>query len=104
MKLRNPFSEETRMLYFYHYECCWCQQNGWDAIHHILGRVSSSPLNSAPIHNLKCHIGNSLLDTFENRSMLLKKTRNILLLTGYVFTTEDKQFIIKNKKYYDYNS
>lgn len=101
MKLRNAFSQESRMLFFYHYDCLWCGQNGWDALHHILGRVSTSPLNACPIHNLKCHIGNSALDSFESRSKLLKNVRNILLLTGYVFTTEDKQFIIKYKKYYD---
>lgn len=100
MKLNNPFSEKTRLLFFYNYECFWCGQNGWDAGHHILGRVSNSPLNFGPIHNTKCHIGNHELESFEAQSKLLKKTLAYLLQDGYTLTEQDKQFKASYGKYY----
>lgn len=101
MHLRNPFSKETRFLFEDFWHCCWCGRNGVDALHHILGRVSSSPLNAAPIHNLKCHIGNGALDSFENRSKFLKSTLKYLLSIGYVLTEEDTLFMQKYKNYYN---
>ena len=101
MKLRNAFTQETRLLFFYHYDCLWCKYNGWDALHHVLGRVSTSPLNACPIHNFKCHIGNHALDSFESRSRLLKKIKRILDEQGYTYTLEDKQFLKKYKQYYE---
>lgn len=98
--MRNPFSHETRNLFFYNYSCFWCGQNSWDALHHILGRVSSSPLNASPIHNLQCHIGNHALESFEAKSRLLKQTLKYLLSEDYTLTAEDKQFKETNKKYY----
>lgn len=100
MKLQNGFTEQTRVLFFYRIKCFWCEKGGWDALHHILGRVSSSPLNAAPIHNSTCHIGNGALDSFENRSRLLKGTFAYLMSTGYRLTDEDKQFVKDNKQYY----
>lgn len=100
MKMKNNFTENTRLLFFYNYDCFWCGQNGWDALHHILGRVSDSPLNASPIHNLKCHIGNGSLDSFDNRSKLLKKTKRFLEEEGYVLTDKDKEFLEENKQYY----
>lgn len=100
MKLNNPFSEDTRRLFFYNYSCFWCGQNGWDALHHILGRVSSSPLNASPIHNHQCHIGNYALDSFENQSILLKRTLAYLLEEGYELTEEDKQFKAEYARFY----
>ena len=101
MQLRNPFSKETRQLFEDCWHCCWCGTNGVDALHHIMGRVSSSPLNAAVIHNLKCHIGNAALDSFENRSRLLKATLKYLLSIGYRLTDEDKAFKEKYNNYYN---
>jgi hypothetical protein len=97
--LKNSFSEETRELFTWNEECWVCSENGWDCIHHILGRVSDSPLNCAPIHNFRCHIGNGKLATFAMKSKLLKKTLKYLLQKGYVLTEKDKAF---KKKYFRY--
>lgn len=100
MKLRNAFSQETRQLFEDCHECWWCGQNRWDAIHHILGRVSTSPLNCAPIHNLRCHIGNAALDGYDERCRQLQKTLSYLESTGYRLTEEDVAFIEKYQQYY----
>lgn len=100
MQLQNPFSDETRTLFIWNYECFWCGQNGWDALHHIRGRVSDSPLNACPIHNQRCHINNGRLATFEVRKKLLAKTYEYLLKNGYALTTKDRLFISTNKRYY----
>jgi hypothetical protein len=101
MKLRNGFTNDTRELFAYNYACFWCHMNGWDAGHHILGRVSNSPYNFCPIHNHKCHIGNYALDSFESRSKLLRKTKQFLDQEGYRPTKEDKEFLEKYSKYYE---
>lgn len=74
--------------------------NGWDALHHIVGRESNSPYNACPIHNHKCHIHNGHLETFESKSTLLKKTKAYLDSEGYVPTDADKVFLKKHSKYY----
>ena len=99
--MKNPFSPKTRELFFYNYSCFWCNQNKWDALHHILGRESNSPYNACPIHNFGCHLGNAKLDTFEQRCNLLKKTKAYLDSEGYIPTQQDKEFLKRNKKYYD---
>ena len=101
MKLRNPFTDETRRLFMYDYACHWCGQNNWDAAHHILGRVSNSPLNFCLIHNITCHIGNYALDSFESRSKLLKQTLQYLIGEGYILTEEDIEFKNKYSQYYN---
>ena len=100
MRLKNPFKAETRELFIWNYDCWICDMNGWDSGHHILGRISSSPLNFCPIHNQKCHLGNGKLVTFEVRKKLLKKTYEYLKKSRYDFTSKDRSFIAKNKKYY----
>jgi len=100
MHLQNNFSDETRALFIFNYSCFWCGTNGQDALHHILGRVSDSPLNACPIHNHKCHIGNGSLATFEVQKKLLQKTFNYLKSNGYSLTTDDKMFIRANARYY----
>ena len=103
MKLTNNFSDETRELFIWNNECWWCGTNKPDALHHIVGRKSDRPLNAAPIHNFKCHIGNGKLDTFKNKNKLLNKTLIYLKQNGYKLTTEDKKFMEKHKKLYEYN-
>lgn len=99
--MRNPFSEETRELFRYNHECAWCGMNQPDALHHIMGRVSSSPLNASPIHNMKCHIGNGTLENDESRSMLLKWTLEYLYKEGYRFTEADSEFYQTYSRLYD---
>ena len=99
--LRNNFTEETRELFFWNDKCWICEGNKSDAMHHILGRVSSSPCNCAPVHNFRCHIGNGKLATFEVKKVLLKRTLNYLLKNNHRLTVKDKQFMKKYKKYYE---
>jgi len=101
MKLRNNFSTEDRELWIWWYTCFYCGKNQWNCLHHILGRSSSSILNSAPLHNIGCHIGNGKLATFEVQKKLLKKTYEYLMSNGYSLTEDDTMFIQKNKKYYN---
>ena len=98
--LKNNFTEETKELFTWNEECWVCPENGWDCLHHILGRVSNSPLNAAPIHNFKCHIGNGKLARFEVKKKLLKKTFKYLMTKEYVLTEKDKKFKKKNERYY----
>jgi hypothetical protein len=75
--------------------------NGWDALHHIVGRESNSPYNASTIHNIKCHIGNGKLETFEVRAELLKKTKQFLDDEGYSPTPEDLEFLKKHERLYN---
>ena len=100
MMLKNEFSEETRELFIWNKECWWCKKNHWNCLHHILGRISNSPLNVAPINNFDCHIGNGKLSQFEVKKNLLKKTLKYLKENGYVLTVKDKKFKMKYKQYY----
>ena len=100
MKLKNDFIEETRELFTWNQECWICNQNHWDCLHHILNRVSNSPLNAAPINNFDCHVGNGKLSQFEIRRKLLKRTLNYLLENDYELTKKDKDFMKKYNKYY----
>lgn len=101
MKLNNDFKEEDRYLFLYKLECDICGQNNWDALHHILGRVSSSILNASTVHNFKCHVGNGKLSQFEAKKKLLKKTLDFLIESGYVLTKKDKKFKLKYQKYFE---
>ena len=101
MFLRNSFTHQTRDLFFYKYDCDFCSMNGWDALHHIVGRESNSPYNASTIHNIKCHIGNSLLEQFDMKSMLLKRTKKFLDDEGYVPTPADLEFLKKHERLYN---
>lgn len=101
MKLRNPFSPKAREL-FDEAKWCWeCGENGVDALHHILGRVSSSPFNAAPVHNFGCHIGRGDIHHDAVQSRYLKKTARYLEEIGYQPTQKDLEFIEENKKLYE---
>jgi len=99
--MNNNFSEKTRELFFWNYSCFYCSASHANCLHHILGRVSNSPLNVAHLGNFECHIGNGKLNTYEVQKKLLKKTFNYLLQNGYTLTKEDKLFIKKYKSYYE---
>jgi len=101
MILKNSFSPETREIWIWWYSCFYCGKNQWDCLHHILGRASSSILNSAPLHNDVCHLNNGKLATFDIRKKLLKKTLEFLKKNKYVLTDDDIQFMQQYKKYYN---
>jgi len=101
MQLKNDFSTETRNIFAWNYTCWWCGRNHANALHHIKGRSSNSPLNACPINNNSCHIGNGKLATFEVQTKLLEKTFNYLMSVKYSLTAEDKQFIKINRLHYE---
>jgi len=105
--MHNEFSDSVKALFRDNCFSCWeCGQNGWDCGHHILGRISSSPYNFAPLHNDKCHlnrngcIGAGDIHTFYSRSLYLKKTRMFLSKVGYRPNIEDLKFLEANAEYY----
>jgi hypothetical protein len=97
MKLKHGFSNETRHLYLYHWECFLCGCNGWGRggleIHHIMGRVSSSVFNSSCLCGA-CHstMGHS---TKEHRRIFLE-TLQFLKRIKYKPTDEDWYFLESN--------
>lgn len=104
IKLRNDFSEETRALFIYNFECWVCGKNTWNAGHHILGRglgdsnLENSPLNFAPICNETCHLNKGFNE--EDKKIMLQKTIKWLFKQGYKLTKKDEKFIIKYYRYY----
>ena len=99
MKLKYPFTEETRNLLLYEYNCrdCGRSDRGLE-LHHILGRCSNSPLNMYLICT-HCHkvIGHSQAE----ESKYLQQTIKWLLLYGYGLKEDDITFYIHNKLLYN---
>lgn len=90
--------------------CHWCGEPGANAFHHIVspntagykkGEFNQSLLNSCPIHNFECHVGNGRLGKEENQSMLLKKTIKALLKRNYEFKEIDVEFYQEYKEMYE---
>jgi hypothetical protein len=93
MKLQHPFSEETRNLYLYRYDCDSCGSNQMLELHHITGRRSNSPLNASLLcHNCHGHAGHSL----EEEQKLFARNLQNLCRDGYTITSEDMDFLTKN--------
>jgi len=92
----------------------WC--NSWetgisnaDCLHHILGRVSNSPYNAAPLNNFNDHMpeGRKKLQPLTSQSVIkeyLIKTKEHLDNIGYLPTDKDLQFLKDNAKYYEKDS
>lgn len=90
MKLKNPFSEETRLLYLYRYNCDNCGSNKMLELHHNIGRKSSSPLNASLLcHDCHEHINQGSQNLF---NINLRFLRSI----NYKITPEDIQFLEDN--------
>ena len=107
--MKNDFTQKTRDLF---------DQGGWaedwedghndaDCLHHITGRSSNSPLNAAPLNNIRNHQpeGRSsrnlpAISSFEAVSKYLNKTKDYLENIGYILTAEDLKFLEDNRKYY----
>lgn len=104
--LHNGFSSETRNLFLYNNECWECGTNKPDAGHHIVGRglgdstLETSPLNFAPLHNQRCHIGRSFTD--EITGYYLVHTFHYLTeKCRYVPTDQDLAFKAKYQRLYE---
>ena len=100
--LKNNFTEKTRELFAWNKFCFYCWKNGANALHHILGRVSNSPLNCSPIHNEVCHLYNPQLSKKETIQRLLRNTYDFLMENDYQLTVKDREFKLKYKEYYEY--
>lgn len=97
MRLRNPFSDATRELFWeVRYRCFGCGGNGQDCggmeLHHIFGRVSASPYNAAPLCK-RCH--GKVGHTDPEQQTLLQATKRYLKQIWYAATTDDKAFLEK---------
>ena len=100
--MRNPFTPKTRELFTWNYACWECGRNSGLELHHIMKRISNSPLNAAPLCH-KCHAPesrNTPIHSDENSSKYLKKTLAYLLSNGYVLNKVDREFMLENKHLY----
>lgn len=107
--LSNRFSKETRWEWEDWHQCMVCGENRWDALHHIMspssirfveGKHNTSILNSSPIHNFKCHIGNEGW-LRKNEGYLLKRTLSALERMGYELSDKDEKFLNIYKSLYE---
>jgi len=101
-RYEKNFSQETRELFRNNYECWICGKNCWDSFHHCLGgnfEEADSVFNAVPICNATCHIGKSFSE--EEKSRLLKKTKEYLRIIGYELTKKDIKFLELKKRYYE---
>lgn len=108
--LKNDFPQWVYELY--EGAKCWvCEEHvseqnreKVDALHHILGRCSNSPLNAAPVHNNDCHLGNGKLSHLDVKEELLLKSLNYLLKQNYGFKDKDREFLSNHEDFYSSNS
>lgn len=102
MILKNNFSLKTRFLYLYEYGCfdCLRSDKGLE-LHHIKGRISSSPLNSFLIcKECHAHCGHSQ----KEEAKYLQTTLRWLLRKQYTLTRDDLDFYLLHKVLYNYNN
>lgn len=104
--MKNPFTKETADLFDKGgYAEDWeTGRNDATELHHILGRVSSSPYNAAPLNN-RSHSpegrkGLPAIHSFEVRKQYLERTKRYLESIRYQPTIQDEDFLRQNKKYY----
>ncbi|MDZ4205778.1 MAG: hypothetical protein U1C12_00970 [Patescibacteria group bacterium] len=108
--MRNGFEKSTYDFWEGNRECWWCGLEvvidpkkmigeRVDALHHILGRVSNSIYNSAPIHNFSCHLENGKINKRETIKRFLKKTADYLAMAGYQLKQKDIKFLKYADKY-----
>lgn len=102
--LSNRFDKDKAVSTWegWHY-CLICTRNRWDALHHIIspssrhyvkGEHNKSMLNSCPIHNYGCHIGNeSYLYSDKTIKKLLKTVKTVLESRQYRLDDTDKAFL-----------
>jgi len=109
--MKNPFSEKVRRLFLDGEVKCWeCGRTfgEWGGIepHHILGRISNSAYNLAPLCT-KCHDRFKSLShekKEQKRREYLHKTFRYLENLRYTNSKKDDDFIEKNIRYYFYGN
>lgn len=108
--MKNNFSTKTRELFNMGGYCMSWEsgRNDANAHHHILGRVSNSPYNLAPLNNAREHQPEGrkylpAIHSFEVQKKYLKKTKKYLDSVGYIPDEKDLDFLESNKKYYENN-
>ena len=89
MKLKNPFSDKTRLLFIDVYSCFKCGSNQSVEMDHIMGRISNSPLNASPLCR-KCH---SEKAGYDGKIEQLRKTAAYLKKTEYKLCEKDLNFL-----------
>lgn len=106
--MKFEFSIKTKKIFADNYMDWEDGQNGADCLHHILGRVSNSPYNAAPLSNFRTHwpewrLSHSLppIHSFNSRKKYLLKTKGFLDNAGYKPNDYDLAFLEKYKRYYD---
>jgi hypothetical protein len=101
VKLKNEFSINTRHIFLYVTACFNCGKSSEGLeLHHILGRISNSPLNACPLCKF-CH--ESTARNYEKKKEYLVTTIKFLLANGYEFTEKDILFFNENKLLYKNN-
>lgn len=94
MNLANPFSKETKELFYRGRYCLLCGRTDFPIeLHHITGRDSSSPFNCCRICK-ECH--GSANHTPEDEIKFFLKTYRFLLSQKYQMTDDDKQFLLSH--------
>jgi len=97
MKLRNSFSDKTRLLFLDTQYCLDCGSNQMPEIHHISGRQSKSPLNAIVLcHDCHARCGHNELEEKKYFEIALL----FLMQIGYSFTDDDIKFVEKNDRLY----
>ena len=96
--MKNNFTEKTRELFIFRYDCDMCGSNQNLELHHIFGRVSDSPLNASLLCH-SCHYRHHSQKPFseEEKIKLIQKEVIYLKTQGYKLTEKDKLFMIKYK-------
>lgn len=97
MNLKNNFPPRVREIYTFTRNCQKCGRCDLPiSIHHILGRVSNSALNSIMLCD-ECHTSGS----YKQKQEFLLLTMRFLLANHYEFTEDDMVFYDENSKYYE---
>jgi hypothetical protein len=100
--MKNDFTDITRALFVFE-KTCWNCNAPEPELHHILGRVSNSPLNAYPLCRKNCHSFHIEMKSEENKYKFLKQTFRFLCDPNnqYRFTKKDNKFMEDNRKYYE---
>ncbi|MDA2921686.1 hypothetical protein MYX07_00285 [Patescibacteria group bacterium AH-259-L07] len=95
--MKNPFSEETRILFIGNFRCFNCSHSNQGLeLHHIFKRVSASPYNATPICR-ECHELGDLHSDKRRLNLIQKTTEWLVTEHNYQPSAEDREFM---KKYY----
>lgn len=107
--MKNPFPDKVRELFLDNYSCWQCGLSKPLEADHILGRISDSPFNLAPLchechENKKAHKGEEkfkLLSKYLQKTFFYITEQNFLRVDGgYKKTQKDKEFILRYISFY----